>query len=39
MRVLDRREVASKPFTPKLLFDTRGKLNDLVLYTLTGATK
>lgn len=35
LRVLDRREVASKPFTPKLLFDRGGKLNDLVLYTLT----
>ena len=39
VRVIDRREVASKPFTPKLLFDTRGKMNDLVLYTLTGSTK
>lgn len=36
VRVLDVREVASKPFTPKLLFDRRGKLNDLVLYTLTA---
>jgi 4-amino-4-deoxy-L-arabinose transferase-like glycosyltransferase len=35
LRVLDRREVASKPFTPKLLFDRGGRLNDLVLYTLT----
>ncbi len=38
VQVLDIREVASKPFTPKLLFDKRGKLNDLVLYTLI-ATK